>query len=101
MNHFYHSWLYSLDFILLYINLILIGVDSKYLYGGKMKGVSIIILLIVMLIVGMLVVKNYRSTPAIETEESQKVYIEKTKKAVNSVEKSTSKIKQTVENLNN
>jgi len=54
-----------------------------------------------MLIVGMLVIKNYHSTPAIGTGESQKVYIEKTKKAVNSVEKSTSKIKKDIESLNN
>ncbi len=66
-----------------------------------MRGVSIIILLIVMLIIGMLVIKNYHSTSAIETEDSQKVYIEKTKKAVNSLEESTNKIKKTVENLNN
>jgi hypothetical protein len=66
-----------------------------------MRGISIIILLITMLIVGMLVIKNYHSIPAIETEKTQKVYIEKTNKAVKSAKESTNKVKKTVENLNN
>ena len=65
-----------------------------------MRGALFIIILITMLIVGMLVIKDYHTTSSTNSEKTKKVYIDKTKQAVKTAEQATDKIKQAAVELN-
>ncbi|MCK5097062.1 MAG: hypothetical protein KAR45_03125 [Desulfobacteraceae bacterium] len=65
-----------------------------------MRGALIIIVLITMLIVGILVIKDYHTASSTNSKETKKVYIDKTKQAVKAAEQATNRIKQAAENLN-
>ena len=65
-----------------------------------MRGAFFIIILITMLIVGILVIKDYHSPSSTDSDQTKKVYIEKTEEAVKTANKATNRIKQAAESLN-
>ena len=70
-----------------------------------MRGALLIIILITMLVVGMLVIKDYHTASSTNSstnfEKTKKAYIDKTKQAVKTAEQTTDTIKQAAKNLNN
>ncbi len=66
-----------------------------------MRGALFIVVLIAMLIVGILVIKDYNAGPSGNTRQTKKVYVDKAEQAAKTANKVTNKtvniIKQTAE----